>query len=355
MRILKLIKVLNYFLFSLISILICILTVFLIRKYTLDAYENTRNYFTYESGNRETVEIVVPEDGDVKEVAKQLKEKGLITSELIFRVETMVERSGDFVGGTYVIEPGSGIDEIRVLLSQPPIIPADEITVVLREGLNIQEIGEVLEHNGIITKQDFIDACNNETFNYAFLNSVPERDNPLEGYLFPDTYFFVEGMTGRQVITKMLDRFEQVYANYSTRAYELGLTTDEVITIASIIEKEIRVPEERELAAAVIYNRLDQNINLGMCSTILYVLGVRKDRLMDEDLKVESPYNTYQNPGLPVGPIASPGEACIRAALYPAAVDYLYFVVRNEETGEHAFSNNYDQFLRDKEVYNQRF
>jgi len=154
----------------------------------------------------------------------------------------------------------------------------------------------------------------------------------------------------------MLTRFEDIYdAETRAKAAEMGLTMDEVIIIASIIEKEIRRDDERELAASVIFNRLNIGMKLEMDATVLYALGVNKDRLLYADLEIVSPYNTYMYHGLPAGPITNPGKACIDAALNPAETNYIYYVVKDSETGEHFFTSDYNEFLIAKELYTSQF
>jgi UPF0755 protein len=204
--------------------------------------------------------------------------------------------------------------------------------------------------------QEWLEACANYGATFSFLADVQWRANPLEGYLFPDTYFLPANPTPNDLINRMLNRFIEVFDyEMEERAAELGLTIDQVIIKASIIEKEIRVPHERALCSAIIYNRLRQNRLLEMCSTIIYVLDVPRDRLFFSDLDIVSPYNTYRNPGLPIGPISNPGRAAIHAALYPANVDYLFMVLMDENTGEHFFSNNLNDHNRAKERYGRDF
>ncbi len=151
-------------------------------------------------------------------------------------------------------------------------------------------------------------------------------------------------------------KFDDVFTQeYYDQAEELGYTVDEIITIASMIEKEVRVAEERPKVAGVIYNRLNIDMNLQMCSTIMYALEIPRDRLLYRDLEIESPYNTYRNPGLPIGPIANPGAAAIEASLYPESHNYLYFVLKDPETGAHEFNATLDDHNAAKNKYNQKF
>lgn len=333
------------------------LTVYLIFSYTIKSFNTGKAMMTdmTSEGPSIDIQVEIAPDASIEEVSRILEESGVIKNGFLFRVESILKGSDDaFPGGEYTLNTNMDSNQINYALRNVPVSKED-IVIVIKEGFTLKDIGEYLESEEILPAEDFLKACG-ERYDYDFLLSVPDRDNRLEGYLFPDTYFISPDSDAEDIINKMLMRFEEIYTQeYTDRATELGLTMDEVVTIASIIEKEIRVDEERSLAAQVIYNRLDIDMNLQMCSTILYVLEKRKDRLLDDDLNVESPYNTYIYTGLPIGPISNPGKACIEAALYPEEGDYLYFVVRDESTGEHFFTGDYDRFVQAKAEYNQKY
>ncbi len=350
--------IIHYLVGAIVNLIIMLLTVYFIFMFTQKAYDFGKGYTQGDSGSRpyREVEISISEGAKVDEVAKVLEEKGVIKSALMFKLESALKGKDDnFSAGTFKVNSKMTSDDINSTLRKKGALAVD-VKATIREGFNTKEIGEYLESLGVVSKDDFINACNNGQFDYSFLNDIPNRENRLEGYLFPDTYFFRKNSKPEQVINKMLTRFEEIYtADYSLRAKELGFTTDQVITMASIIEKEIKKGDERGKAASVIYNRLDTDMPLQMCSTVLFVLDKRKDRLLEDDLKTESPYNTYINKGLPPGPISNPGKACIDAALFPDDSKYLYFVVKDEETGEHFFTENYDAFVNAKVQYNQKY
>jgi UPF0755 protein len=168
----------------------------------------------------------------------------------------------------------------------------------------------------------------------------------LEGYLFPDTYVFPEATTPREVVTAMVKRFEQVWnPEWNGRLEALTMTRHDVITLASIIEKEAKLPEERPVISAVYHNRLRIGMPLQADPTVQYSMGVHTNRVLYRDLKTASPYNTYQHSGLPPGPIASPGKPSIEAALFPADVPYLYFVASGKD-GHHEFRTTYSQHTK---------
>lgn len=230
------------------------------------------------------------------------------------------------------------------------------VTFLINEGKTQQDIADMLENENIISADEFMNACNNNQYNYSFLQNIPHRNSRLEGYLFPDTYFFSLNPDADEIINKLLTKFDDVYTDdMIKRANELEMTVDDIITVASIIEKEVKIAEERPVVASVIYNRLKNNMRLQMDSTVLYAMGEHKDRVTNEHLQTESPYNTYNVDGLPEGPICNPGFDSINAALYPEDTDYLYYVVQDDATGKHYFTNDYNDFLNAKQKYISKF
>ena len=346
-----------------ISTAFVIIVIFLIYQFTLSGYEFGVGFASFEpavdrDGQPINITLTIEENASVLEVGRILERSGLIGNAYIYMLERLLNgASQPFPGGTFTLNTGMDPNEITRTLRG--IVPPDDIVITIREGWTVQNIADYLEYREIVTAEEFMYAAENHPFSFEFVRDIPMpegRMNRLEGYLFPDTYRIAPHFTSTQIIYRMLARFDEIYdRELRQRTEDLGLTIDEVIKKASIIEMEIRIPHERELASAVIRNRLDAGMMLQMCSTVLYVLDVRRAWLLYSDLETESPYNTYLHHGLPIGPIANPGAASIRAALFPADVDYLFFVVRDEETGEHYFTNNYADHSRAQAEFNQRF
>jgi len=304
--------------------------------------------------------LTIPEDADAQAIGKILEEHDLTTNAFVFYLQARLNGTYKlFQPGEYLLNANMSINKIMDILQAGKVLVAeDDLQVRIVEGLTNKQIAEYLEAEGYFTAQEFLDECANGSYSYSFLRDVPEERGAkrLEGYLFPDTYNLPPNPTPRDVIVRMLKRFDEVMTSeLRTKADQLGITIDEAVILASIIEKEIKVPEERALCSAVIYNRIASDMKLQMCSTILYALDKHKDRLFDSDLEVVSPYNTYNNVGLPVGPISNPGAAAIIAALNPADVNYLYFVVSDEEKGTHVFTDDFDVFTNAKIQYNQKY
>jgi len=350
-------RILSFLAHSVFNLAMAALLVHFIISYTgrfFEAGKDVANDLATEIPDKE-ITISVKQDSTVADIAEILQEEEMIQSALFFRLECLLKGNNPiFDEGEVTLNTDMSTNEMVYALLEKPVF-SNDVAITIREGYTVKDIGMYLESQEIVSAEEFIKACNEASYNFSFIDNIPTRENRLEGYLFPDTYYVAENTSAEAIVNKMLIRFEEIYGKYEDEAKEQGLTMDEVITMASIIEKEIKVDSERPLAAQVIFNRLDQEKRLEMCSTILYVLDKRKDRLYEADLQVESPYNTYTNSGLPYGPISNPGEACIKAVLNPASGNLLYFVVKDEETGEHEFTVTYEDFLAAKERYNQRF
>lgn len=343
----------------LLNVGLLVLTVVLVYFVGTNVYQYAKDVASKSSNETavsKEIEITIAQGASTKDIAEVLYENGIISSVTMFRLESRLNHfDGTFKQGKYLVNAAMDSEEIMQLLQAGSAVN-DDNKITIPEGYTTKQIAAYLEVKGIVKAQEFIDEANNGTFEYDFLKDIPTRNNRLEGYLFPDTYFLSEDATAHDIINKMLSRFDEIYNDgLKAEVKKSSYSLDQIITIASIIEAEIKVPQEREKAASVIYNRLDEKMPLQMCSTVLYALDKRKEVLSYEDLEVESPYNTYGNAGLPIGPIANPGKAAIEAAVYPEDSNYLYFVLKAEDQGEHEFTANYDEFLEAKEKYKQKF
>lgn len=299
----------------------------------------------------ETVMVTIPEGAGTSEIADILKENKLIGSKFSFRLSSKLNGyDGTYKQGTYEIDTGLTPIQIMDLLQSGEVATDNKITIP--EGYNTRQIAAKAEEMGICTADEFIEEANTGVFEYDFLKDLPDRTYRLEGYLFPDTYFLSENMTAHDLIDLMLKRFEQMYTKeYQDAVAASGHTLDEIVTIASMVEKEITVDEERARAAGVIYNRLEENMSLGIDATVLYAVGKNAGELTQEDLQTDSPYNTRLNKGLPLGPISNPGEASFKAALYPEDHEYLYYVLESAGASNHVFCKTNEEFLAAKEKY----
>ena len=242
--------------------------------------------------------------------------------------------------GTIEIKNGMSYNEILELAWRDD---RESIKFTVPEGYEQKQIAAKLEQEGICSAADF-EAATHDAYGYAFLNGLPERAQYLEGYLFPDTYFIPEGASAHDIIDMMLSQFDATFTDeMRERANEMGYSVDQIVTMASVIERETDSDSERAKVAGVFYNRIKKGMKLQSCATVQYILGERKPVLSVADTKTQSPYTTYLNAGLPVGPIANPGADCLKAALYPEATEYYYFV--QGKNGQHIFSKTYEEHL----------
>ena len=220
--------------------------------------------------------------------------------------------------------------------------------ITFREGLTIREMATVFETAGVGSRTDFIAAAQNA----ELIRGIDPNAPDLEGYLFPDTYTLPRRATAAQLVERMVNRFQKVMTpELKEQAAQRGLSVRELVTLASLVEKETARPDERPIVAGVYSNRLRVGMGLQCDPTVIYALmlaGRYDGNIRRADLQIDSPYNTYRYAGLPPGPIAAPGEASLRAAANPADVPYLYFVSRND--GSHVFSTTLEEHNR--HVYN---
>jgi UPF0755 protein len=267
-----------------------------------------------------------------QEVVHVLDEEGLLRSPTRFYLMARALGIGDRVqAGEYELSTAMIPSVILHKLITGDVV---KYQVTIPEGYTVRQIGVRLAERGIIDEQEeFLSVA----FSSDFTAGLGIGGDGVEGYLFPDTYLFPKGLPHEEVITKMVENFKRIYTpDFSLRAAELGMTDREVVTLASIIEKETGLPDERPLISAVFHNRLKRGIPLCSDPTVIYGIADFDGNLRKRDLEKRTPYNTYLIKGLPPSPIASPGRSSILAALYPAPVKYLYFVSRND--GSHHFS-----------------
>lgn len=287
-------------------------------------------------GSTENRLLTVPYGSSVRNIGRVLQEADVIRSDLIFSAYVQLSGSDPLQAGEYLFEnPVSLIQAVRILRAGR----IHHYRVTIPEGLTLDEIIDRFVQEGL-GQQHELEPLRGRT---DLLGGLDPEAKDLEGYLFPDTYHFTRADREPALISTLVARFKEVWTpQRQKRTDELGLTIREVITLASLIEKETALPAERPLVSAVFHNRLRRNIKLACDPTVIYAIrktGVYDGVLHKSDLDLDSPYNTYLHPGLPPGPIANPGTASIDAALYPAPVKHLYFVSKND--GSHVFSTSY--------------
>ena len=298
----------------------------------------------------EDITVQIPESYDVPgradpmATARILEEAGLINNAWVFYLEARLNGTRTlFRPGTYVFNTHMSPSDIMQLLQRAEFRFAEETSIRIPEGATLRQIGEIAEREGFFTADEFVEAANEYARGFFFLEPVRWRENFLEGYLFPDYYRLPVNPRPQDLLDRMLARFQDVFNHeMEERAEELGLTIDEVVIIASIIEREVRLANERAVVSAIIHNRLASNMHLEMCSTVRFALDLPPyQHILNIHTAVDSPFNTYRHAGLPLGPISNPGRAALVAALNPADVNYLFMVLRDVNSGEHHFSRTF--------------
>ncbi len=288
-----------------------------------------------------SVVVVIPPGMTTQAIGELLYGKGLLRSVALFRAVVSLERAGGKLqAGEYVFSKAMTAREIIGKLTRGE---TGYRQFTIPEGYTIDQIAALLESQNIVPAAKF-KAYAAGAAPYDYINPAANVKYKSEGFLFPDTYRISPGASEEQIVKMMAAQFDRQFTPaMRKRAAELGLSMRQVIILASLVEKEAQLAKERPVIAGVFLGRLKQDMPLQSCATIQYILGYPKPELTVQDTELPSPYNTYQNMGLPPGPIASPGLAAIQAVLNPAAIDYLYFVANKD--GSHVFSRTYEEHL----------
>lgn len=290
------------------------------------------------TGQIKEVSINIPKNTTSIGIGLLLQKEGLIRSTKVFSLYTRLKGLDQKLKpGRYLLNTGQSIPGMVGILAEGP---ADIFVFTVPEGYSLAQLTDLLERKGLIDKEQWKEIlAQPEKFNNVFLNEIPANIG-MEGYLFPDTYYVGNEIGEEQIAKIMLDRFKAEIEDldYRRRALELGLTLHQAVTIASMVEGEVAVDEERPLVASVIFNRLKIGMPLQIDATVKYALGGEREKIYYKDLEVQSPYNTYRISGLPPGPINSPGRASLLATITPAQTVYLYYVAKPD--GTHAFSSS---------------
>lgn len=291
-------------------------------------------------------------------IAEQLQQAKLIRSAAAFRLLGRITgASGSMKAGVYDISSREGTSTILKRLRQGDDVDLS-VKVTIPEGFTVKKIASALEAAGILPAKDFLDYLKTAPLPYDFLEqqlSQVEQSRRFEGLLFPDSYHLLPGSTAADVVDVMTRRWRQVVESvFPAEVLQGGQTKDtpvplnltQLLTLASIIEREAVADEERAVISGVFYNRLEINQALQSCATVQYILEKNKPILSTADTKIDSPYNTYRNPGLTPGPIAAPGLPSLRAAAQPSATEYFFFFAKPDSSGQHVFSRTFAEHNR---------
>jgi len=294
----------------------------------------------------------VREGEGVKEIGENLEEARLVKNRYYFDYYVWKTKSREKIqAGKYEISGSMTVPEIVQVFSLGEVVP-NEVKITFPEGKSAKEMAEILKQKGF-DGNDFLKKTNSGSAfekNYDFWDGKPEKAN-LEGFLFPDTYIFFRDAGAEAIINRMLLNFDEKLTNKMREDTKgQGKSVFEILTMASILEKEVKTPEDMKIASGIFWDRIGIGQPLQSCATIAYVLGKEKKQYSYDDTRTPSPYNTYINRGLPPGPIANPGMNAILAAIYPAETDYNYFL-SDPETGKTIFSKNIDEHETNKAKY----
>jgi len=300
------------------------------------------------------VHVVVEKGATTTEIAEMLAAAGVIDNALMFRYQARREgMDGTLKPGGYDLATGMPYDVVLQKLAEgPPIVT---IEVAIPEGFTARQVAERFAARAGVPADELTALVTSGAAEFAPEHPYLEGafGGSLEGYLFPATYTVKPGVTAREVVEMMLDHFDaQVAALDLSLAQSRGLDLGDVVTVASILERESKLPAEFPLVSSVIYNRLARPMRLQLCATVLYTMPEGTTSLTNDDLDEDSPYNTYLNDGLPAGPISNPGLAALTAAAAPAETDFYYYVLTGKD-GSQTFTATYDEFLQAKEVYHE--
>ena len=303
--------------------------------------------------NDTEVTVVIPENCDTETLAELLGDAGAIKYPSVFEFYIKFKKKeGEYLAGTYTVSPALNYDYM-VAEFKPKAPERTTVVVTIPEGYSVDQMVKLLVDKGLGTYEGYVRAINEYDFDYRFIDELgetsPDRFWRLEGYLYPDTYYYYSTATEETVIYKMLENFNNKFTEeYYDRAKEMGMTVDELITLASMIEKEVIYADEMGNVSSVFHNRLKNAANfpyLDSDATIMYAIerdtGSRPENLTETTY--ESPYNTYKNKGLPPGPISNPAMEAIRYAMYPNSTNYYYFV--SGSNGRTVFSRTYAEHL----------
>ena len=296
---------------------------------------------------KKNAEIIIEEGSGSRKIAKLLKEEGVIGSHLAFLVRLQFsEYSGKLQYGTYEVKNGMSMNQLFKILATEGA-KENTINLTVPEGYTAEMIGARLEEKGVCTKKAFLEAASTkEGYDFEWLSDIEEKEGKkyiLQGYLYPDTYNIYKTASPKEIITLMLENFEKHY-----KEIETDQSMDRIVILASVIERETSVPSERVTIAGVIENRIKKDMRLQIDPTALYPLTdgmYDKKKVTYDDLKIDSPYNTYRNKGLPVGPICNPSVDCMKAAANPEKHEYLYYHTKSADSKEHEFFKTYKEHI----------
>ncbi|WYP27854.1 endolytic transglycosylase MltG [Alkalihalobacillus sp. FSL W8-0930] len=313
--------------------------------------------------NGEQIEVSIPIGSTPGGIGGILEDAGLISNGTIFKYYVRYLNESDFQAGDYALSTEMSMEEIIHALKDGKVEQESVFNFTIPEGFWLEDIVKRIAEATQYNEDEILEKMQDDEYIESLVDRYPilgkqvldgEIRHPLEGYLFPARYDFVdENASIETIIETMLERTQSVLDQYSDQIESSNYTLHEIMTLASIIEREAQTSEDRYLISGVLYNRLDDNMKLQVDPTVAYAAGSHLYMTSLDDLDVDSPYNTYMYEGIPIGPIASPGEDSIKAALEPRVTDYLFFYAR--VTGEVIYNSSYEDHQQVVEEYRQEW
>ncbi|GAA0457204.1 endolytic transglycosylase MltG [Alkalibacillus silvisoli] len=308
----------------------------------------------------ELIEVEIPMGSSTGDIADILEDHNVINNANIFQLYVTFKNESGFQAGEYQLSKSLELDEIIESLKTGVIMVDPLFSITIPEGTNIERIAEIVASETAIEEDEFLDYMTDEEFIESMMEQFPDLLNeeildedvryPLEGYLYAITYpFFEEDPTIEEIIEMMLEQTQNQVYEYIEQIDARGLSIHEALTLTSIIEMEAVGEEDRRMISGVFYNRLDEPMPLQTDPTVLYAMGEHHQRVLYEHLEYENPYNTYENSGLPPGPISNFHENALQAAVQPEYHDYLYFVASYE--GDNYYAEDYDEHQQNIEEH----
>ncbi|MDM5199897.1 endolytic transglycosylase MltG [Fictibacillus enclensis] len=312
-----------------------------------------------DAGNKKDVTVDIPIGSSVSTIGKILEKNNLIKSSLVFQVYAKTKENGNLQAGVYDLNPSMNMDQLIAALKNGKVYRHPETSFTIPEGFIVPQIAEVIAKNTGKSKEEVMKTINDPAFVKELQKQFPVIDNkvynkqiyyPLEGYLFPAKYEFDEKQPDvKAVITKMVQKTQRVMDGHQEEVKKSGKKPYEILTLSSMIEEEAQRPEDRPKISGVFYNRLKKGMKLDSDPTVKYARKSFKVQVLYKELKVDSPYNTYKYKGLPIGPVASPGEEAIIAALNPEQTTYYFFYAR--PNGQVIYTKTYNEHKRIVQKY----
>lgn len=298
------------------------------------------------------VRVSIPQGSSSIQIADELETKGLIKNSSIFTYYLKFKKQGTkFQAGEYAMRPGMTFEAMIDKLNKGDVVKEEMIHITIPEGYTIEQIATKVSEQSTWKKETFLGLVDDPAgFKDETTASIPDSKNlrhRLEGYIFPETYEFKKGSTEKEFVERSLEQLDKKLAtlppDWKDKLKARNLSVHQMLTIASLIEREVVVDTERALVSGVIVNRLKMNMPLQIDATVQYLFEKSKERLLEKDLQIQSPYNTYLNTGLPPGPIASPSLASIKAAIYPEETKYVFYVTKKDGTMGHLFAETFEE------------